>query len=73
MYDSVIVKCPKCEAEHEFQSKSGECLLDVYTLENCPDDVMQNINRHSPCLCNCGVSIKVDISSRKAIIVSNAS
>lgn len=27
MYDSVMVRCPKCGEEHEFQSKSGECLL----------------------------------------------
>ena len=55
LYDSVMVKCPKCgEEKNEFQSKSGECLLDVYTLENCPNDVMVNVNRHSPCKCNCG-------------------
>ncbi len=73
MYDSVIVRCSKCGAEHEFQSKSGECFLGVYTLEDCPDDVMVNVNRHSPHKCDCGVSIEVDIPSRKAIIVSGAS
>ena len=73
MYDTVMVKCPKCDAEHEFQSKSGECLLEVYTLEDCPDDVMANVNRHSPYRCDCGVSIEVDILSRKAVIMSGAS
>ena len=68
MYDSVIVRCPKCGKENEFQSKSGECLLDVYTLENCPDDVMVNVNRHSPCECNCGFNYEVDIEKRKAVI-----
>lgn len=73
MYDSVIVKCPKCGAEHEFQSKSGDCFLREYTLEDCPDNVMVNVNRHSPYNCDCGVSIEVDILSRKAVIVSDVS
>ena len=63
MYDSVIVKCPKCGAEHELQSKSGDCYLNIFTLENCPDDVMANVNRHSPYKCDCGISIEVDIPS----------
>jgi hypothetical protein len=69
MYDSVIVKCPRCGAKHEFQSKSGKCYLSVYTLKNCPDDVMANVNRHSPCKCDCGTKYEVDIPSRKAVIV----
>ncbi len=71
MYDSVMVNCPKCGEEHEFQSKSGECLLDVYTLENCPDDVMVNVNRHSPCQCNCGFNYEVDIENRKAVMATD--
>ena len=73
MYDSVIVKCPKCGAEHEFQSKSGDCFLNVFTLENCPEDVLTDVNRHSPYICNCGASIEVDITSRKAVIVPSVS
>jgi RNase P subunit RPR2 len=69
MYDSVMVSCPKCGKEHEFQSKSGDCLLEVYTLENCPDDVMANVNRHSPCKCDCGTLFQVDIATRKAVVV----
>jgi len=69
MYDSVMVKCPKCGEEHEFESKSGECLLDVYTLENCPDDVMANVNRHSPYKCDCGTKFQVDIPTRRAVVV----
>lgn len=68
MYDSVMVKCPNCGREHEFQSKSGECLLDVYTLEDCPEDVMKNVNRHSPCKCVCGTWFHVDIPERKAVV-----
>ncbi len=67
MFDTVLVKCPKCGKEHEFQSKSGECLLGAYTLENCPDDVMADVNRHSPYCCDCGEVFKVDIPTRKAV------
>jgi len=67
MYDTVLVKCPKCGKEHEFQTKSGECFLDVYTLKDCPDDVILNINRHSPCACICGEVFQVDITTRKAV------
>ncbi len=73
MYDSVIVKCPTCGEEHEFQSKSGECLLDVYTLENCPDDVMANVNRHSPNKCDCGTLFQVDIDTRQAVVLDEDS
>jgi phage FluMu protein Com len=67
MYDTVIVNCPKCGAVHEFQSKSGECNLETYTLKNCPDDVIENVNRHSPSDCLCGISIKINIPKRKAV------
>ncbi len=69
MFDTIMVKCPKCGEEHEFQSKSGECILDVYTLDNCPDDVMADVNRHSPCDCDCGEKFKVDIPTKKAVSV----
>lgn len=69
-YDTVIVNCPKCDQEHYFQSKSGECLLENYTLEGCPDDVMANANRHSPYKCDCGVSIEIDILNRKVRVLS---
>ena len=67
MYDTVWVKCPKCAKENGFQSKGGECFLGDYTLENCPDDVMSDINRHSPYKCDCGASFSVDILTRNAV------
>lgn len=73
MYDSVMVNCPQCGKEHEFQSKSGDCLLEVYTLKNCPDDVMAGVNRHSPYNCDCGTLFQVDITTRKAVVVDEAS
>lgn len=70
MYDTVWINCPKCNEKHGFQTKSGECYLANYTLENCPDDALKNVNRHSPYKCDCGAMIEVDVQTRK-IIVAN--
>lgn len=70
MFDTVLVSCPKCGKEHDFQTKGGECLLEIYTLEDCPDDAMEDVNRHSPHNCNCGTMFQVDMPTRKAIIIS---
>ena len=67
MFDSVYIERPKCKKKNEFQSKSGECNLENYTLKNCPDDVLVNVNRHAPCHCECGTLYEVDIKKRKAI------
>ena len=69
LYDSVWVECPNCGKEKEFQSKSGECNLSNYTLENCPDNVLKDVNRHSPCGCECGAFYNVDIAERKAVLL----
>lgn len=62
MYDSVIIPCPQCGTVSEFQSKSGECLLREFTLENCPEDVLRDVNRHAPNKCEkCGTRYGVKI------------
>lgn len=70
MFDSVWVKCPNCGDENEFQSKSGECVLANYDLDNCPADVLENVNRHAPLKCECGVMYQVDIKEKKAVLVN---
>ena len=70
MFDSVMVPCPKCHKDIEFQSKSGECLLDVYTLDTVPMAVLGDINRHSPYDCpKCGTPtyVKVTVVATSAI------
>lgn len=69
MFDTVWVKCPNCGEENNFQSKSGECILGNYDLEDAPDDVMVNVNRHAPIECDkCKCKYEVDIPNKKAII-----
>ena len=62
MYDSVIVKCPTCSKEAELQSKSGECLMNRYTLADAPADVLIGVNFCSPSLCSdCGTWFSIDV------------
>jgi hypothetical protein len=68
MFDTVWVKCPKCGEDNSFQSKSGNCSLENYDLDNCPDDVLENVNRHSPQECDCGAMLEVDVKNRKIIV-----
>jgi len=64
MFDSVMVPCPACGTQNEFQSKgAADCRLKVYKLENCPPDVMLDINRHAPIACsNCKVLYEVKLT-----------
>ena len=68
MFDTVMVQCPRCGEEHEFQSKGGGCFLQVFNLTNCPDDVLADVNRHSPYRCDCGAIFEVDIINRIPIL-----
>lgn len=67
MYDRVYVPCPRCGKRAEFQSKSGPCDLDTYLLEDCPQAVLADVNRHAPATCDapgCGVVFYVVLSGR---------
>src|SRR4051812_14264127 len=66
-FDSVMVPCPDCKRPLEFQSKSGDCSLSSYTLEDAPADVMTDVNRHAPICCECGAAVVVDPIRRRAL------
>lgn len=67
MFDSVMVPCPKCGEANEFQSKSGDCTLEVYSLKDVPENVMSDINRHAPITCwRCNTSYFVNPLTREA-------
>lgn len=66
VYDTVIVPCPVCGETSEFQSKSGKCLLDTYTLDDAPDDVLLDVNRHAPNRCaKCSTKFFVEITGQR--------
>lgn len=71
VFDAVNVPCPKCGKVSEFQSKGGDCLLKVYDLDNCPPDVLSDVNRHGPEDCdNCGTLFAVQVTGGvKSVVV----
>lgn len=65
MYDIVEVPCPKCGELFQAQSKSGACALDIYSLGDAPQSVLDNVNRHAPFECeNCGTKFRVKLIYR---------
>lgn len=60
MYDSLIVQCPNCFQEVEFQSKGGKCLMDRFTVENVPMNVLGGcINDEWNCACGKTIGLQV--------------
>lgn len=68
-YESVLIHCPKCKAKQYAQSKSGPCEYGYYSsIEETPEDVLQDINRHAPFHCNdCGAIFEVDLEKKKTV------
>jgi len=69
-YDTVLLPCPKCEQLYEAQSKGGDCILKDYTLENAPEDVLSNVNRHAPFVCDCGTRFEVNLEKMEIVVVT---
>ena len=58
MFDSVWVRCPKCDNNMEFQSKAGVCEMREYCEGDAvpmvvASDVLEDVRR-----CECGENIK---------------
>ena len=68
VFDTVLANCPNCGELNEFQTKSGKCTLETYNLKNCPEDVLANVNRHSPVKCECGSYFEIDLINKKPIL-----
>lgn len=43
MFDSVIIYCPNCGTQIEFQSKAGDCNLRSYTLSDIPSTIAADL------------------------------
>lgn len=73
VYNTIMIPCPKCGKEIECQTKSGDCCLANYTLENAPDQDILDVNRHNPtdCYhegCDCkNISVEFDWINGKAV------
>lgn len=72
-YDTILVKCPHCGDTHDFQTKSGDCLIRTYQAsDQIPDDVLLDGNRHAPSLCSCGSYIYLAVEDDKVVAKSLA-
>lgn len=59
-FDEVLVPCPRCKEIYTCQSKGGYCNFTSYSLDEAPQDVLSDVNRHAPFTCeNCGCIFKV--------------
>lgn len=51
-FDSVIVNCPKCGEEIEFQTKSGMCQLKRYSIDHVPVEIARGLHGNvETCIC----------------------
>jgi hypothetical protein len=70
MFDSIWIDCPTCEAigidAIEFQSKSGECVLHDYTLEDVPAEVLLGVYHSGGCR-NCKRQFELTVKERKVV------
>lgn len=66
MFDSILVACPACNSPLEFQSKSGDCMLNSYSLWSAPAEVVAGA-REETCE-GCGRKWKLVLPPVNAII-----
>ena len=61
MYDIIRAPCPKCSTPIELQSKSGACLLQEFTLDDAPPEVLAGVNALAPYRCGrCGSYVRIE-------------
>ena len=58
MYDTVVLYCPKCSEEVDFQSKAGDCELNRYTVDFVPVEIAKAINGNTR-KCKCGYEVTI--------------
>lgn len=59
LYDSVNVNCWQCGEVIELQSKSGNCIMNTYTLNDVPPDVIGGLAGEEGVCPKCGSGYKI--------------
>lgn len=54
MFDSVLVKCPECNKDIEFQSKADECMCRTYSISNAPNSIKGDLHGETQICDTCG-------------------
>ena len=69
MFDSVVIVCPMCGCEVEFQSKAGKCELKRYDPESVPPEIAVDLNgAHESCCGEC-YTLTAPIINRVRMVV----
>jgi hypothetical protein len=70
LYDIVRLPCPRCGEIFEAQSKGGNCILSDYELEECPQNVLLDVNRNAPFICpKCDSIFEVELRTTAKLIL----
>ena len=68
MFDTVVVKCPHCVEDVEMQTKTGPCVLDVYTIDNLEMSVAVGVIGVNHCH-NCHGAFKIELETQPKFVV----
>lgn len=63
MFDSINVTCPHCGSIFEAQSKAGDCLLYVYTLDTAPPEILADLFKYGDNCCTCKKDVNFKLLS----------
>lgn len=67
-YDTIRVPCPLCTRKVDAQTKSGECLLNVYELRTAPQNALAGVNDYAPLKCECGAVFEVRLDPTPILV-----
>lgn len=68
VYNTILVECPECGKEVEFQSKWGDCSLAVYKISRVPERDLAGIIG-DVVECECGHLIEI---GRKELFIDGS-
>ena len=64
-FNYIIVNCPNCQTEVEFQSKSGSCQMERYHISEVPLADMRSIISSSQFCPECGTKVIIGTGEKK--------
>lgn len=71
-FDSVIARCPSCNAEVEFQTKVGECVLKRYRVDSVPALIAASV-AGDVTTCICGKQVQINTPPQMARVAMSVS
>ena len=60
MFNTIIVECPNCGKEIEFQTKSGTKMLERYYIDKVPEEEIQGILGQTERCYECNQIIEIE-------------